>query len=216
MAYRKHPLLQRIDEGENSRLDFKFEVSDAPKIARSLVAFANTNGGSLLIGVKDNGKIAGVRSEEEFFMIQNAATRYCIPEVRFRTKEWLVQGKKVLEVMIPKGKRPPYKARDIHGKAKAYLRIADENILAGGVQMKIWKNLKYPRVQKFTNSPDEKAILALFTQHNTLSLKAIKQHIPLPGYKTETLLAGFVLLGLISLQATTEDEFFTLENITDS
>lgn len=46
-------------------LDFKFEISDSKKIARSLVAFANTDGGRLLIGVKDNGVISGIRSEEE-------------------------------------------------------------------------------------------------------------------------------------------------------
>ena len=53
-----------IAEGEHQQQDFKFEISDARKIAKTLSAFANTNGGKLLIGVKDNGKIAGVRSDE--------------------------------------------------------------------------------------------------------------------------------------------------------
>ena len=55
---------QLVSEGEHCHQDFKFEISDARKIARSLSAFANTEGGRLLIGVKDNGKIAGVRSDE--------------------------------------------------------------------------------------------------------------------------------------------------------
>ena len=58
-----------IAEGEHQQQDFKFEISDARKIAKTLSAFANTDGGRLLIGVKDNGKIAGVRSEEEKYMI---------------------------------------------------------------------------------------------------------------------------------------------------
>jgi predicted HTH transcriptional regulator len=49
-----------IKQGEHQQLDFKFEITDSKKIARSLVAFANTDGGKLLIGVKDNGAIAGV------------------------------------------------------------------------------------------------------------------------------------------------------------
>ena len=56
-------LQQLIEEGEHQQQDFKFEISDARKIARSLSAFANTDGGRLLIGVKDNGRIDGVRSE---------------------------------------------------------------------------------------------------------------------------------------------------------
>ena len=59
-----------IAEGEHQRQDFKFEISDARKIAKTLSAFANTDGGRLLIGVKDNGKIAGVRSDEEQYMIE--------------------------------------------------------------------------------------------------------------------------------------------------
>ena len=53
-----------ISEGEHVHQDFKFAISDARKIAKSLSAFANTEGGRLLVGVKDNGKIAGVRSEK--------------------------------------------------------------------------------------------------------------------------------------------------------
>lgn len=67
-----------IQSGENQQLDFKFEISDSRKIAKTLVAFSNSNGGTLLIGVKDNGKIAGVRSDEEFFMVQTAAGMYCL------------------------------------------------------------------------------------------------------------------------------------------
>ena len=57
-----------IAEGEHQQQDFKFEISDARKIAKTLSAFSNTDGGRLLIGVKDNGKIAGVRSDEEQYM----------------------------------------------------------------------------------------------------------------------------------------------------
>ena len=80
-----------IEQGENQQLDFKFEISDSRKIARTLVAFSNTDGGTLLVGVKDNGNIAGVRSEEEYFMIEAAARMYCRPEVKFTTREWELQ-----------------------------------------------------------------------------------------------------------------------------
>ena len=46
-----------IAEGEHQQQDFKFEISDARKIAKTLSAFSNTDGGRLLIGVKDNERI---------------------------------------------------------------------------------------------------------------------------------------------------------------
>ena len=66
--------LQRmIREGEHQQQDFKFRIDSTAKIAKTLSAFANTDGGKLLIGVKDNGKITGIDPEEEFFMIEGAA-----------------------------------------------------------------------------------------------------------------------------------------------
>ena len=99
MAKKLH-IQHLIAQGEHQQLDFKFEISDAKKIAKTFVAFANTDGGTLLIGVKDNGAIAGVRSEEEKFMAESAAKMYCNPEVEFTSKEWVINKKVVLEIKI--------------------------------------------------------------------------------------------------------------------
>ena len=128
-----------IEEGEHQMLDFKFEISDCKKIARSLVAFANTDGGRLLIGVKDNGSISGVRSEEEKHMIQTASEMYCIPNVNFQAKEWNINGKTVLEIIVPKSKYHKHKAPDHNNIYKVYIRVKDQNILADGILLKIWK-----------------------------------------------------------------------------
>ena len=118
-----------IKEGEHQLLDFKFEISDSRKIAKTLVAFSNSDGGTLLIGVKDNGKISGVRSDEEFYMVQAAAGMYCKPEIGFESKRWVVKGKTVLEITIPKGLNCPYFAQTELNKWLAYIRVKDENIL---------------------------------------------------------------------------------------
>ena len=85
-----------IAQGEHAEQDFKYEISDARKIARTLSAFANTHGGRLLIGVKDNGRVAGVRSEEEMYMIEAAAQLYCVPEVAISMASYRVEGHTVL------------------------------------------------------------------------------------------------------------------------
>ena len=72
-------LLGLIAQGEHQQQDFKYKVQDAVKLARSVSAFANTDGGRLLIGVRDDGHLSGVRSEEEIFMMHQAAWKYCQP-----------------------------------------------------------------------------------------------------------------------------------------
>ena len=119
---------QLVAEGEHEHQDFKFEISDARKIARSISAFANTGGGRLLVGVKDNGKIAGIRSEEEIYMIEAAANMYCQPKVKIETKTYIAEGRTVLEIDIDEAITKPICALDEENKPKAYIRIADEKL----------------------------------------------------------------------------------------
>lgn len=141
---KKHPIEALIEQGEHQQLDFKFEVSDSKKIARTLSAFANTDGGRLLIGVKDNGNISGVRSEEEYYMIEAASKMYTQPEVPFEATRWEINGKTVLEVYIAPSSEKPHLAPDKEDKYKAYIRVADENILANEVLMLSWKKKHKP------------------------------------------------------------------------
>ncbi len=69
-----------IEQGDHEHQYFKYQITDARKIARSISAFANNSGGHLLVGVKDNGNIVGVSSDEEIYMIEQAAQMYCQPE----------------------------------------------------------------------------------------------------------------------------------------
>ena len=134
-----HPIEMLIAQGEGQQLDFKFEVSDSKKIARTLSAFANTDGGRLLIGVKDNGNIAGIRSEEEYYMIEAASTMYTRPSVPFTATRWELNGKTVLEIYIAPSKKKPHTAPDKDDNYQAYIRVADENILADKVLLLSWE-----------------------------------------------------------------------------
>lgn len=139
MDYNENILLERIKKGEGLYLDFKHSINDSKKIARSLCAFANTKGGSLLIGVRDNGSIKGVISEEEYFMVETAAHIYCKPELIFDHKLWMINGKKILEIIIKEGVEKPYYAPDEKGELKAYLRYEDQNILSNRIIREVWK-----------------------------------------------------------------------------
>lgn len=138
----KHYIQNLIEDGEHEQQDFKFKISDARKIARSISAFANNSGGHLLIGVKDNGKVVGVESDEEIYMIEQAATMYCRPEQEVKCQSYRVEGKSVLKVDVQPARVRPVRAQDDDKKWVAYYRVADENILASALHVKVWQAMQ--------------------------------------------------------------------------
>lgn len=133
-----------VAEGEHLQQDFKFLVSDARKIARTLCSFANTEGGRILIGIKDNGSISGIRSEEEFYMIQTASSLFTSPRVPFNIQVFQVNGKQVLCVTVAASVQRPHRYRNEEEKWVVYLRMADQDIRADAVLLRVWALEKLP------------------------------------------------------------------------
>jgi predicted HTH transcriptional regulator len=199
-----------IGEGEHQMLDFKFEVSDFRKIARTLVAFSNTDGGRLLIGVKDNGTIAGVRSEEEYFMIEGAARLYCKPEVTFKIKEWLVAGKKVVEVIISRGDKPPYMAMDIDGNWIAYIRQGDQNLVASHIMLKVWEREKSGKPTTVRIRKAEVTLLSYLEANASITVSQFRRLAGLSIHLAERILVDFIMLGLLKMEHTETEVRFGL------
>jgi predicted HTH transcriptional regulator len=189
-----------IAEGEHQELDFKFEISDARKIARTLSAFSNTKGGRLLIGVKDNGRISGIRSDEEFYMVESAASLYCKPEVPFKTWNHAIEGKTVLEVYIPPAGRKPVYARDEDNRWMAYTRVADENILANVIQLQIWKEEHKTRGRLLEYTRSEQILLETVRLSPGASLSKLQRDTGFQRKELVTILTKLVLFDVVEMQ----------------
>jgi predicted HTH transcriptional regulator len=190
-------LQKLIREGEHQQLDFKFEISDARKIARTMVAFANTDGGRLLVGVKDNGAIAGVRSEEEIFMLEGAAEMYCKPVVRFKAVRWEIGPKTVVEIIIQPGNKRPYYAMEPDGKWLVYIRVKDQNLLANKILLKVWERQKEGVTTTVQFSGVEEFLLKYLSLHESISFSSFCEVAKIPKFIAETILINLVSLDLL-------------------
>ncbi len=190
-------LISLIGEGEHQRQDFKFCISDSRKIARSLVAFANTDGGSLLIGVKDNGHIVGVQSEEEYYMAESAARIYSKPPIPFTTKQWHVQGKTVLQVMVEPSQVKPHYAKDENGKWLAYVRYRDENRVAAKVLTEVWKKQKQADGIMVHLDDSQRFLFDYLETNQFITVSAFARKGCISYRKAEQLLSDFIVLGII-------------------
>ena len=200
-----------ISEGEHCHQDFKFEISDARKIARSISAFANTEGGRLLVGVKDNGKIAGIRSEEEIYMIEAAANMYCQPNIELQMQTHHVEGKTVLEIRIDEASAKPVYALDENNTPKAYIRIKDENILATPVHLKVWQHSKKEKGTFFQFTEREQKLLEILKKEKQLTLNQCCKASKINRLTLCNLLADFIRFGLVSVVYDAHKFYFILK-----
>ena len=200
-----------ISSGESQVLDFKFEISDVRKIAKTLVAFANTDGGKLLIGVKDNGKIAGIRTDEEVFMIESAAKIFSKPKISFQIKSWKIAKKQILEVSINKGSKKPYFAKDYDNKWKAYRRVADQNFLANTILVKYWKE-KDKRAVNIHFSRKEQLLLDYIKDYGSITLSDFIKYAQISKKYAQNILVNFLILDIIEMHITEKEVFFSFKD----
>ncbi|MCF8234766.1 MAG: ATP-binding protein [Bacteroidales bacterium] len=201
---------QLITQGEHQKLDFKFEISDSRKIARSLVAFANTDGGKLLVGVKDNGAIAGVRSDEEKHMVETAASIYCKPEINFNTTEWEVEGKTVLEVDIEQDRYKPYYAQTPDDKWMVYIRVKDQNLLANNILLRVWDKKRKQKGVKIKYTEPEKFLLNYLKNKPDITLNKYYKLANISRRKAENILVNFISLNIIDMEFTEKTVYYKL------
>ncbi|QNF35099.1 ATP-binding protein [Adhaeribacter swui] len=130
-----HDLLRLIAIGENEQLDFKKNITHPDKIARTLVSFANTRGGTILVGVQDNGTISGVDPEEEKHTLQLAARHYCKPPLLLKYREVEIENRLVLEVIIPESTQKPHLAQVKENDWRNYVRVKDQSVQTSKLEM---------------------------------------------------------------------------------
>lgn len=193
-------LIQRyIAEGEHQTQDFKFSIEDQKKISRTLAAFANTDGGRLLIGVKDNGKIAGCNPEEEYHMIAGAAEMYVQPPLELESKVHQEGHKLVLEIGVPKGDQKIYQAIDEEGKYRLYFRHEDHTLRANKVLVRVWKHHEI-KVVKPAKLEEDALVLLRFLDQAPVTLSKMYRSSGLSMKKIDYWLPLFIAWELVTYE----------------
>ncbi len=197
-----------IKEGEHQQQDFKYRVSDAQKLAKSVSAFANTDGGRLLIGVRDDGHPSGVRSEEEIYMMHQAAYRYCRPEASIKFDTYHIDGRTIVIATVPPSDRRPVCALHDNDKPCAYIRIGDENIVASPVHLAIWRESQNPQGSIMTYTDSVKRLLDSLQDHR-LTLNQLVRRSALPRHKVITLLSHLIRFHLAQWEYSEQQFLFS-------
>lgn len=120
---RKSELCEIIKNGESSGVEFKRDDVPIQDLAREIVAFANYQGGMILLGVEDDGQISGIQRQNIEEWVMEACRIKVEPEIIPYYETVVVEeGKKVAIVRISSGQTKPY-AMLHHGHRYYYMRV---------------------------------------------------------------------------------------------
>jgi predicted HTH transcriptional regulator len=199
-----------IFEGEGVTLDFKKTITSCEKIARTMVSFANNKGGRLLIGVADDGTIKGVKSEdEERYMITKAAQQYTKPVLEPVFEEVYVDDKLVLVVDTPGSQSKPHFALAEDGKWWAYVRVKDKSVLASKIVVDVLRRSGNNEGVLIEYSLKEKTLLEYLDKTPRITIKECGELLKIGRRKAQRLLVDLILSGIIRINTTEKEEFYT-------
>lgn len=199
-----------IAAGENETLDFKKTITSVSKIAKTIVSFANHKGGKLLVGVNDNKTVAGIRSEEEKYMLEMAAGFFCKPSLEIQIEEIDFDGKTILEVNIPEGTHKPYCAKDEDGKWWAYIRVKDQSLLASKIVVDVMRRSSSQTPTFIKYSTKEQGVLDYLNNNDRITLKEVCKMLNISRWRAQRMLVNLVSVGALKVHTTEKTEFYTL------
>lgn len=167
-------LKRLVREGEGSQLEFKLKTTHPDKIMREVVAFANTSGGTLLLGVADNGDLPGLKfPEEDSFVMEKGFARYISPRVYYTKDEVMLENGRPVLVYHIKKSADSLVYFNLTGKEedrKVYVRNADRSIQASREVREILKERLKEKNYRFQYGEKETILMKYLDQNPTITL----------------------------------------------
>lgn len=207
-------LYKLIEDGENSTVEFKRKFSSPEKIAKEMIAFANSKGGKILFGVDDDRTIIGVESEKgELELIDTAARFFCEPEIIYETEVVSIKNKDVVVIDIPESKNKPHRllTDDEEEELKVYIRYNDKSVLASRETINILKGSNVHSHPVTINFGElERMLLRYLEENQRITVKGFKKLANISERRASRILVSLVRTEVLRHHRIDNNEFFTL------
>jgi predicted HTH transcriptional regulator len=200
-------------KGEGLKIEFKKKASYPEKIVKELIAFANTVGGELLIGVDDDGTVSGQRFiEEEVFVMTKAIKELIFPPLDYEVVTHKLSEKKGVAIFkIQVSPLRPHYLKE-NDKKHAFIRVADRSVQAS---REVWEILRRGRIPKdtiFTYGRKEEILMKALEESGKITLKEYSKAANLPRFMASKTLVKLVLANVIQIHPQESEDFFTIKS----
>jgi predicted HTH transcriptional regulator len=204
-----------ISEGENFKIEFKRQSSGVEKIAKELIAFANTKGGMILFGVEDDGTIYGVESEKsEMDLIYEAARKWCEPPIEPIVQVIELNGKDIVVAIVEESRNKPHRLQDyretLSRDSKVYIRVNDKSVIASREVVKILEG-ESPDSEPLSIiiGENERRLFKILEDSQRITVKEFAKLVNISERRASRILVRLVRAGVIRIHTEEKFEYFT-------
>ena len=212
-------LLVLLDEGEGSQIEFKRKVSSPEKIARALIGFANTRGGTILFGIDDDKSIVGVESEKnEVEMILTSGRVYCDPPIEPEIQIISYRGKDIIAVTVEESSEKPHSlivenGGDDDPDSKVLIRVKDKTVIASKEVIRILKS-ESPDAPplRFSIGENERKLFEYLDASERITVKEFGKLVNISDRRASRILIQLVRAGVLRIHTHEKEDFYTLSS----
>lgn len=208
----RHQLKEIINGGESSTVEFKRKFTTTEKIAREIIAFANTVGGFLILGVDDSGRVVGVESEKEQVAQLERAMISIAPPLEVDTAIIEIHFKDVVVVTVPNSKHKPHRyVSDVIADQPAYIRQGENSVMASREMTKVLASHS-PAAPPFTISigDREQRFFTYLERHGRASITDFARLVNISKRRASQILVKLVRAGVIHINTDNGGDYYTL------
>lgn len=205
-----------IEEGEGFELEFKRKVSSPEKIARALLAFANTRGGHILFGVDDDGTVVGVESEKsEVDLIRQAGAEFCEPAIEAAIDIVPYDGTDVIVAYVAESTTKPHlytgPGNGQPGETRVFIRINDKTVMASKEVVRILRDERPDAPpMRLSYGDNEKRLFRYLDDRERITVKEFSRLVNISERRAAQILVALVRAGVVRIHTMEKTEFFTL------
>ncbi|MDX1637431.1 MAG: ATP-binding protein [Balneolaceae bacterium] len=202
--------------GEGKYLEFKRTIPSAEKIAREIAAFANTSGGTLLIGVDDDKALIGVEGyHEEEYLLNKATHEICTPAVDITIEVVHFGQRDLLVIRVPEVEKKPIYVQ--HNRRRTvYVRKGDQNKVASKELVAVMQNKHSEKGVTFEYGPNEQKLFRYLNEYGEITVEKFSHLIDVQSGKASGILVNLVSAGVLNLFTKNNVDYFTFSQKCES
>lgn len=207
-------LRQLVKQGEGQRLEFKLKSNHPDKIMKEVVAFANSDGGKLLIGVADDKELIGLKyPDEDEYIISQSIEKFIFPKVNYSLEKIRLDNEKevlVYDILASENKPHFLDLKGIPDERKIFVRSEDKSIQASKEVKEILKGKKKDKGYKFAYGEKENLLMKYLDKNKEMTVTKFSELAEIPKKIASRTLVLLVLAGVLRVNPSEMEDTFSV------